>query len=150
MKHKCMKQPDCKITTYEIINVKLLENSKQSINIITNNILSIIIHNIIFFFNNYWSNCYYLLTLRRNNNCYSSSSVSCSFGSDSWRSRGLQPARLLYPWNSPVKNTGVGSHSLLQEIFPTQGLNLGLLLSRQILYCLSHQGSPIIVIATIQ
>ena len=89
MKHKCMKQPDCKITTYEIITVKLLENSKQSINIITNNIISIIIHNIFFIFNNYWSNCYYLLTLRRNNNCYSSSSVSCSFGSDSWRSRGL-------------------------------------------------------------
>ena len=31
--------------------------------------------------------------------------------------------RLLCPWNSPVKNTGVGSHSLLQEIFLTQGLN---------------------------
>ena len=31
------------------------------------------------------------------------------------------------PWNSPGKNTGVGSHSLLQEIFPTQGSNPGLL-----------------------
>ena len=30
------------------------------------------------------------------------------------------------PWNSPGKNTGVGSHSLLQRIFPTQGSNLGL------------------------
>ena len=40
------------------------------------------------------------------------------------------------------KNTGVGSHSLLQGIFPTQGLKLnpGLLYCRQILYCLSHQG----------
>ena len=142
MKHKCMKQPDCKITTYEIINVKLLENSKQSINIITNNILSIIIHNIIFFFNNYWSNCYYLLTLRRNNNCYSSSSVSCSFGSDSLRSRGLQPARLLYPWNSPVKNTGVGYHFLLQGIFLTHGSIQYLLHYKKILYHLSHQGSP--------
>ena len=33
---------------------------------------------------------------------------------------GLQPARLLCPWDSPGKNTGVGSHSLLQGIFPTQ------------------------------
>jgi len=30
------------------------------------------------------------------------------------------------PWNSPDKNTAVGSHPLLQGIFPTQGLNLGL------------------------
>ena len=36
--------------------------------------------------------------------------------------------RLLCPWNSPGKNTGVGCHALLQGIFPTQGLNLGLLL----------------------
>ena len=40
------------------------------------------------------------------------------------------------------KNTGVGSHSLLQEIFPTQGSNPGLLHRRWILYHLSHQGSP--------
>ena len=46
------------------------------------------------------------------------------------------------PWNSPGKNTGVGSHSLLQGIFPTQGLNPGLLRCRQILYQLSYQGSP--------
>ena len=44
-------------------------------------------------------------------------------------------------WNSPSKNTGVGSHSLLQGIFPTQGLNPGALHCRQILYSLSHQGS---------
>ena len=35
-------------------------------------------------------------------------------------------------------------HSFLSGIFPAQGLNLGLLHCRQILYCLSHQGSPII------
>ena len=46
----------------------------------------------------------------------------------------------LCPWNSPGMNTGVGSHSLLQGIFPTQGSNPGLLHCRQILYCLSHQG----------
>ena len=58
------------------------------------------------------------------------------------QTHGLQPIRLLCPWDSPGKNTGVGCHSLLQEIFPTQGSNLGLLHCRQILYCLSHQESP--------
>ena len=43
--------------------------------------------------------------------------------------------------NSPGKNTGEGSHSLLQGIFPTQELNPCLLHCRQILYHLSHQGS---------
>ena len=42
--------------------------------------------------------------------------------------------------DSPGKNTGVGSHSLLLGIFPTRGSNLGLLHCRQILYQLSHQG----------
>ena len=41
-----------------------------------------------------------------------------------------------------LHSAGVGSHSLLQGIFLTQGLNPSLLHSRQILYCLSHQGSP--------
>ena len=35
---------------------------------------------------------------------------------------GPQPARLLCPWDSPGKNTGIGCHFLLQGIFPTQGL----------------------------
>ena len=46
------------------------------------------------------------------------------------------------PWNSPVQNTGVDSLSLLQGIFPTWGLNLGLLHCRRILYQLSHKRSP--------
>ena len=46
------------------------------------------------------------------------------------------------PWNSPGQNTGVGSLSLLQGIFPTQGSNPVLLHCRQILYQLSHKGSP--------
>ena len=46
------------------------------------------------------------------------------------------------PWNSPSQNTGVGSLSLLRGIFPTQGLNPGLPHCRQILYQLSHKGSP--------
>ena len=50
--------------------------------------------------------------------------------------------RLLCPWNFPGQNTGVGSHSLLQGIFPTQGLNPGLLLGRQILYCWATRETP--------
>ena len=42
----------------------------------------------------------------------------------------------------PGKNTGMGCHALFQGIFPTPGLNPGLLHCRQILYCLRHQGSP--------
>ena len=45
-------------------------------------------------------------------------------------------------WDFLGKNTGVGCYFLAQEIFLTQGLNLGLLHCRQILYQLSHQGSP--------
>ena len=54
--------------------------------------------------------------------------------SDSLQPPELYAARLLCPWNSPGKNTGLGSHSLLHGIFPTQALNPGLLHCRQILY----------------
>ena len=47
---------------------------------------------------------------------------------------GCKPTSFLCPWDFPGKNTGVGCHSLLQGIFPTQWLNQGLLLCRQILY----------------
>ena len=47
-------------------------------------------------------------------------------------------SRLLCPWISPGKKTGVGRHPLLQGISPTQGSNLGLLLWKQIIYHLSH------------
>ena len=47
-------------------------------------------------------------------------------------------ARLLCPWDSPGKNTGVGSHYHLQGIFPIQGLNPGILHHRRILYHLCH------------
>ena len=57
-------------------------------------------------------------------------------------SNSLRPHGLYSPWNSPGQNTGVGSLSLLQGIFPTQGSNPGLLHCRQILYQLSHHGSP--------
>ena len=61
---------------------------------------------------------------------------SCSVVSDSMR-----PHRLYGPWNSPGQNTEVGSLSLLQEIFPTQESNPGLLHCTWILYQLSHKGS---------
>ena len=62
--------------------------------------------------------------------------------SDSVQPHGLYPTRHLCPWDSPGKNPGVGCHALLQGIFPTQRLNLGLLHCRQIPYSLSHQGNP--------
>ena len=52
------------------------------------------------------------------------------------------PQGLYSPWNSLSQNTGVGSLSLLQEIFTTRGWNPGLLHCRQILYQLSHKESP--------
>ena len=45
-------------------------------------------------------------------------------------------------WNSPGQSTGVGSLSLFQGVFPTQGSNPGLPHCRWILYQLSHKGSP--------
>ena len=45
--------------------------------------------------------------------------------------------------DSPGKNARVGCHAFFQGIFPTQGWNPGLLHCRRILYCLSHQGSPL-------
>ena len=53
----------------------------------------------------------------------------------------LWPHGLFSPWNSPGPNTGVGIPSLLQGIWPSQGLNPGLPHCRQILYQLSHKGS---------
>ena len=64
-------------------------------------------------------------------------SESRSVVSDSLRPHGLYSS-----WNSPGQNTGVGSLSLLQGIFPTQGLNPGLPHCRRILYQLSHKESP--------
>ena len=73
-------------------------------------------------------------------NCFKSESESCSVVCDS-----LQPHGLYSPWNSPGQNTGVGSLPLFQGIFQTQGLNPGLPHCRQILYWLSHRGSPTIL-----
>ena len=66
-----------------------------------------------------------------------SESESCSVMSNSFWPHGLYS-----PGNSQDQNTGVVSCSFLQGIFPTQGSNPGLPHCRQILYQLSHQGSP--------
>ena len=63
--------------------------------------------------------------------------VSRLIVSDSLQTHGLWPSRLLCPWNSPGKNTGVHCHFLLQGVF----LNLGLLPCREMLYYLSYQRS---------
>ena len=58
------------------------------------------------------------------------------------RSPALQADSLAAEIPGKPKNTGVGSLSLLQVIFPPQGSNPGLLHCRWIIYQLSHQGSP--------
>ena len=64
-------------------------------------------------------------------------SESCSVMCNSLQLHGLYSPR-----NSPGQNTGVGSHSLLQGVFPAQGPNPGLPHCRWILYQQSHKGSP--------
>ena len=85
---------------------------------------------------------FWFLVFKLHHLCCCFAAVSRSVLSKSLRPRGLQPARLLCPWDSPSKNTGVGSLSLLRGIVPTQGSNPHLLHCRQTLYHLSHQGSP--------
>ena len=68
-------------------------------------------------------------------------------GEEKWKWKLLSQSDPLWPhglyslWNSPGQNTGVGSLSLLQVIFPTQGSNPDLPHCRQILYQLSHRAS---------
>ena len=54
---------------------------------------------------------------------------------------GLQPARFLCPCDFPGKNTGMGCHSLLQELVPTQGSNPHPLYCRWFLYCWAAKGA---------
>ena len=82
-------------------------------------------------------NSHHLTELQRFCSCEESESDSLSVLSNSLRPRGLYS-----PWNSPGQNTGVGSRSVLQGIFSTQGSNRGLLHCRQILYQLSHREIP--------
>ena len=72
----------------------------------------------------------------------SAAAVSWSVVSHSLQPHRLQPTRLLCPRGSPGKNARAGSPLLLQGSFLIQGSNLSLLHCRQILYHLSHRGSP--------
>ena len=71
---------------------------------------------------------------------FSACEVKCNH---SVMSDSLQPHGLYSPWNSPGQNTGVGSLSLLQGIFQTQGSNPGLLHCRQILPCWASREAPL-------
>ena len=62
----------------------------------------------------------------------------CSVMSDSLGPHGLQATRLLWLWDFPCKNTGVGCHILLQGLLETSVSCIG----KWILYCLSQLGSP--------
>ena len=62
---------------------------------------------------------------------------------------GLQPTRLLCPWDFPSKSTGVVCHFLLQGIFPTQGLNLHLLLGKWVLYHWVTREAPVLIITVL-
>ena len=75
-----------------------------------------------------------------------------SAASDSLWPRGLQPTRLLYPWDFSSRNTGVGCHFLLQWIFLIHGLNpclLRLLHWKVDSLPLSHLGSGKTIIKSI-
>ena len=69
-------------------------------------------------------------------------SVSRTVLPSSLQPHGLQPTRLLCPWDFPGKDTGVGCHFIFQGIFLIQGSNPGFLHCRQSLYRLSYRGSP--------
>ena len=75
------------------------------------------------------------------NNALQACSVASGMSNSLWPP-GLWPTRLLCPWDSPGKNTGVGCHALLQGIFSAQGANLHVLHCRWILYPMSYLGSP--------
>ena len=82
-----------------------------------------------------------LLNIYYYSESHESESVICSVVPNFLWSHGLQPTRVLCPWDFPGKDTGVICHFLLQGIFPTQGSSPGLLQCRQSLYWLSYQGS---------
>ena len=83
--------------------------------------------NVLIFLSSGWS----LVFQFYNSVVFATHLCACSVMSNSLQTHG--PARLLCPWDSPGKHTGVGCHSLLQGIFPSQGLILGLLNCGQML-----------------
>ena len=90
----------------------------------------------------FWNQRTFLLLIVKNYPIFQRENISRSVMSDSLWLHGLWLARLLCPWNSPGKNTGVGSHFLLQGVYLIQGLNTGFLHCWKILYHLNHHVSP--------
>ena len=80
--------------------------------------------------------------------------MACVFAlSDFLQPHGLQSTRILCPWNSPGKNTGVSFHFLLQGIFLTQGWNLSILCLlhwQAVSLPTPHLGSPFLIKETIK
>ena len=91
-----------------------------------------------------WAARYLIILIRKRRTRKWETEMGQGWGSESHSvvSDSLWPHGLYSPWNFPGQNTGVGSLSLLQGIFPTQGSNPGLPHCRRILHQLSHQGSP--------
>ena len=75
--------------------------------------------------------------------------LACSVVSDSLQPHGLQPTRLLCPWDFLGRSTGVGCHFLLKEVFQMQGLK-GLLNWQADSLPMSHLGSPYISLISIK
>ena len=75
---------------------------------------------------------------------------SCSVMSDCLPPRKLQPARLLYPWDFPGKNIGVGCHFLYQGTFSTQGSNPSLLHWQANSFTTEPPGKTLLVICTLK
>ena len=92
----------------------------------------------------------YLMHYRIMDFCATGSSVLCLLcfvtQSDLCDPRNCSLPGSFVQGNTPGKNTRVGCHALPQGILPTQGLNPGLPHCRWILYWLSHQGSPLVVL----
>ena len=87
--------------------------------------------------NNSYSVCATALAIKAVHACSAASVMS-----DPLRPHGLKSTRILCPWNSPGKNTGVGCHALLWGVFPTQGLNPGLPCCKWILYVWATKEAP--------
>ena len=96
--------------------------------------------NLIFFLFQLCGKCHWKLDLGEFVSVY-------SVVSDPLRPHRLWPARLICPWNSPGRNTEVGSHSLLQGIFLTQGSNPGLLHGQADSLPSESAGKPLIGVA---
>src|SRR5574337_1312024 len=77
----------------------------------------------------------YMLTNTKIENKYSNNSSKIQV---TFQNSVVDLATIVCLWHFPGQNTGVGCHFLLQGIFPTQGLNPGLLHWRQILHHLNH------------